>query len=170
LADPETLEALGIQPEGPASGNDFVALMEGQHPATGAWLRRAGPDGSRGGGIDSVLSAPKSVSVVWALADSWQPAQIEQAHANAVEQTVQHMREHVPLVHRRYGAEVVEEPAKDLIAVEYRHTTARGVSGAEGLSDERWIWLGLTEGDDHDGASGVDRSGRDDRAHDHRYR
>jgi conjugative relaxase-like TrwC/TraI family protein len=131
LADPETLEALGIQPEGPASGNDFVALMEGQHPATGAWLRRAGPDGSRGGGIDSVLSAPKSVSVVWALADSWQPAQIEQAHANAVEQTVQHMREHVPLVHRRYGAEVVEEPAKDLIAVEYRHTTARGVSGAD---------------------------------------
>jgi putative transposase len=39
-----------------------------------------------------------------------------------------------------------------------------------GLSDERWIWLGLTEGDDHDGAGRVDRSGRDDRAHDHRYR
>ena len=40
------------------------------------------------------------------------------------------MREHVPVVRRRYGGEVVEEPAKDLIAVEYRHTTARGVSGA----------------------------------------
>jgi hypothetical protein len=35
-----------------------------------------------------------------------------------------------------------------------------------GLSDERWMWLGLTEGDDHDGASGVDRCGRDDRAYD----
>jgi hypothetical protein len=38
-----------------------------------------------------------------------------------------------------------------------------------GLSDERWIWLGLTEGDDHGGASGVDRSGRDDRAYDRRF-
>jgi conjugative relaxase-like TrwC/TraI family protein len=131
LADPETLQALGIEPEGPASGEDFVALMEGRHPQTGAWLRRAGPDGARGGGIDGVLSAPKSVSTVWALADPWQRAQIEQAHANAVEQTVAYMREHVPLVRRRYGAEVVEEPAKDLIAVEYRHTTARGVAGAQ---------------------------------------
>ncbi|MGE5700863.1 MAG: MobF family relaxase [Arthrospira platensis] len=131
LADPETLQALGIPPEGPASGEDFIALMEGRHPQTGAWLRRAGPDGARGGGIDSVLSAPKSVSTVWALADPWQRAQIEHAHANAVKQTVEYMRERVPLVRRRYGAEVVEEPAKDLVAVEYRHTTARGVSGAQ---------------------------------------
>ena len=29
------------------------------------------------------------------------------------------------------AAEVIEEPAKDLIAAAYRHTTARGVSGAE---------------------------------------
>jgi conjugative relaxase-like TrwC/TraI family protein len=131
LADPKTLEALGIEPEGPANDEDFVALMEGQHPETGAWLRRAGPDGARGGGIDGVFGAPKSVSTVWALADPWQREQIEQAHANAVEQTVAYMRENVPLVRRRYGAEVVEEPAKDLIAIEYWHTTARGVSGAD---------------------------------------
>jgi conjugative relaxase-like TrwC/TraI family protein len=131
LADPETLEALGIHPGGSARGEDFIALMEGQHPETGAWLRRAGPDGARGGGIDGVFSAPKSVSTVWGLADPWQREQIEQAHANAVEQTVAYLREHVPAVRRRYGAEVIEEPAKDLIAVEYRHTTARGVSGAD---------------------------------------
>jgi conjugative relaxase-like TrwC/TraI family protein len=131
LADPQTLERLGIQPSGPTSGEDFIALMEGRHPQSGTWLRRAGADGGRGGGIDGVLSAPKSVSVVWALADPWQREQIEQAHANAVEQAVGYMRDRVPVVRRRYGAEVVEEPAKDLIAVEYRHTTARGVSGAE---------------------------------------
>jgi conjugative relaxase-like TrwC/TraI family protein len=131
LADPQTLERLGVQPDGPTSGGDFIALMEGRHPQAGTWLRRAGSDGSRGGGIDGVLSAPKSVSTVWALADPWQREQIEQAHANAVEQAVAYMREHVGVVRRRYGAEVVEEPAKDLIAVEYRHTTARGVSGAE---------------------------------------
>jgi conjugative relaxase-like TrwC/TraI family protein len=131
LADPQTLEALGIQPDGPASGEDFIALMEGRHPQTGRWLRRAGADGGRGGGIDGVFSAPKSVSTVWALADPWQRAQIEQAHANAVEQAVGYMRERVGVVRRRYGAGVVEEPAKDLIAVEYRHTTARSVSGAD---------------------------------------
>jgi conjugative relaxase-like TrwC/TraI family protein len=130
LADPQTLERLGVRPDGPADGEDFVSLMEGRHPQTGRWLRRAGADGGRGGGIDSVFSAPKSVSVAWALADPWQREQIENAHANAVEQTVGYMRERVPVIRRRYGGEVVEEPAKDLIAVEYRHTTARGVSGA----------------------------------------
>jgi len=130
LADPQTLERLGVQTDGPADGENFVSLMEGRHPQTRRWLRRAGADGGRGGGIDSVFSAPKSVSVAWALADPWQREQIENAHASAVEQTVEYMREHAPVVRRRYGGEVVEEPAKDLIAVEYRHTTARGVSGA----------------------------------------
>ncbi len=32
---------------------------------------------------------------------------------------------------RRYSGQVVEEHAKDVIATEYRHTTARGVSGAQ---------------------------------------
>jgi conjugative relaxase-like TrwC/TraI family protein len=130
LADPQTLERLGVQTDGPADGENFVSLMEGRHPQTRRWLRRAGADGGRGGGIDSVFSAPKSVSVAWALADPWQREQIENAHASAVEQTVEYMREHVSVVRRRYGGEVVEELAKDLIAVEYRHTTARGVSGA----------------------------------------
>jgi conjugative relaxase-like TrwC/TraI family protein len=131
LADPQTLEQLGVQTGRPTDGEDFVALMEGRHPQTGRWLRRAGADGSRGGGIDGVFSAPKSVSTAWALGDSWQRELIEQAHANAVEQAVGYMRERVGVVRRRYGGDVVEEPAKDLIAVEYRHTTARGVSGAE---------------------------------------
>jgi conjugative relaxase-like TrwC/TraI family protein len=130
LADPQTLEQLGVPPDGPANGKAFVSLMEGRHPQTGRWLRRAGADGGRGGGIDSVFSAPKSVSVVWALGDSWQREQIETAHANAVERAVGYIREQVPVIRRRYGAGVVEESAKDLIAVEYRHTTARGISGA----------------------------------------
>src|ERR1700684_2557526 len=71
LADPQTLERLGVQTDRPADGEDFVSLMEGRHPQSGRWLRRAGADGGRGGGIDSVFSAPKSVSVTWALADPW---------------------------------------------------------------------------------------------------
>ncbi len=130
LSAPETLARLGVDPAAPVDGGDFIALMEGRHPGTGLWLRRVGADGSRGGGIDVTFSAPKSVSVVWALGDTWQREQIEAAHARAVERSVGYLRERVPVVRRRYGAEVVEEPAKDLIAAAYRHTT-RGVSGAD---------------------------------------
>ena len=131
LSDPETLSRLGIDPDAPVDGAQFIALMEGRDPGTGAWLRRAGADGSRGGGIDVTFSAPKSVSVVWALGDPWQREQIEAAHEKAVTRSMGYLRERVGVVRRRYGAEVVEEPAKDLIATAYRHTTARGVSGAE---------------------------------------
>jgi conjugative relaxase-like TrwC/TraI family protein len=131
LADEETLERLGIQADGPFDGADFIALMEGRHPGTGRWLRPEGAGGGRGGGIDVTFSAPKSVSTVWAFGDPWQREQIEQAHGRAVEQTIHHLREQVPVVRRRYSGQVVEEHAKDVIATEYRHTTARGVSGAQ---------------------------------------
>jgi conjugative relaxase-like TrwC/TraI family protein len=131
LADPETLDRLGIEPDGPVAGGDFLALMEGRHPGTGRFLRPEGAGGGRGGGIDVTFSAPKSVSTVWALAEPWQRREIEAAHATAVEQTVAYMREHVPVVRRRYSGQIVEEPAKDLIAAEYQHTTARGVAGGK---------------------------------------
>jgi conjugative relaxase-like TrwC/TraI family protein len=131
LSDRETLARLGIDPDAPVAGADFIALMEGRDPSTGRWLRRAGADGSRGGGIDVTFSAPKSVSVVWALGDPWQREQIQDAHEAAVTRAMGYLRERVGVVRRRYGAEVIEEPARDLIATAYRHTTARGVSGAE---------------------------------------
>jgi conjugative relaxase-like TrwC/TraI family protein len=131
LADAETLGRLGIEASGPVDGADFTALMEGRHPGTGRWLRPEGAGGGRGGGIDVTFSAPKSVSTVWALGNPWQREQIESAHARAVEQTIRHLREQVPVVRRRYSGQVVEENAKDVIATEYRHTTARGVSGQQ---------------------------------------
>jgi conjugative relaxase-like TrwC/TraI family protein len=131
LAGPETLDRLGIDPDSPVAGGDFVSLMEGRHPGTGRFLRPEGAGGGRGGGIDVTFSAPKSVSTVWALAEPWQRQEIEAAHATAVEQTVGYMREHVPVVRRRYSGQIVEEPAKDLIAAEYQHTTARGVAGGK---------------------------------------
>jgi conjugative relaxase-like TrwC/TraI family protein len=126
LASPDTLAQLGIQST-VVDGPDFIALMEGRHPSSGRWLRQAGADGSRGGGIDVTFSAPKSVSVTWALGDEHERRVIEQAHRAAVDRALAHMTETVPTVRRRYGAGVVEEPARELIAAEYLHTTARGV-------------------------------------------
>jgi len=126
LASPETLAQLGI--EGSAiAGPDFIALMDGRHPQTGRWLRPEGAGGGRGGGIDLTFSAPKSVSAVWALGDDSQRRDMEAAHAAAVQEAVDYLTEMVPTVRRRYAGQVVEEPARELVAAEYLHTTARGV-------------------------------------------
>lgn len=129
--NPTTLARLGISPNTPVEGPDFIALMEGKHPNTGEWLRSEGAGGGRGGGIDLCFSAPKSVSVVWAVADPWQREQIEQAHGVAVARALDHLRENTPVIRRRKNGQVIEENAKDILAAEYRHTTARGVTGAE---------------------------------------
>lgn len=130
LASPATLDALSI--EGPiVRGSDFVALMEGRDPQTGGFLRRAGADGHRGGGIDMTFSAPKSVSVAWALGDQEQREMIEAAHAHAVARAVEYLQERVPVIRRRQSGMVVEDHAKDLVAAEYRHTTSRGVADGE---------------------------------------
>ena len=44
LSDPETLARLGIDPDAPVAGADFIALMEGRHPGTGSV---AAPGGRR---------------------------------------------------------------------------------------------------------------------------
>jgi conjugative relaxase-like TrwC/TraI family protein len=131
LADEDTLRTLGITPGQPIVGGDFIAVMDGRHPVTGQWLRPEGAGGGRAAGIDVTFSAPKSVSAVWALADPWQRATIEQAHANAVEQAIGYMRDEIHVVRRRRDNVVVHETARDLIAVKYLHTTARGVSGVD---------------------------------------
>ena len=126
LASPDTLARLGIEGAS-VEGREFIALMEGRHPRTGAWLRPEGAGGGRGGGIDLTFSAPKSVSAVWALGDPAQRRDIEAAHAAAVSEAMAHLTETVPAVRRRYDGRIVEEHAADLVAAEYRHTTARGV-------------------------------------------
>ena len=52
--DPETLARLGIEGV-TVEGRDFVALMEGRHPRTGAWLRAQGAVASTPHPIDAVV-------------------------------------------------------------------------------------------------------------------
>ena len=87
----------------------------------------AGADGGRGGGIDLTFSAPKSVSAAWALGDESQRRD-DRSRARR-------RRQRDDRAPDRDGADrappprgqVFEEHARDLVAAEYRHTTARGV-------------------------------------------
>ncbi len=64
---------------------------------------------------------------MWALGDEAQRRDMEAAHAAAVKDAMEHLTETVPTVRRSRHNQVFEEHAAELIAAEYRHTTARGV-------------------------------------------
>ncbi|MBA3809114.1 MAG: relaxase domain-containing protein [Solirubrobacterales bacterium] len=124
----ETRERLGLEAGEAVRAEQLVALMEGRHPVSGEFIRRAGSDGRRAGGIDLTFSAPKSVSAVWALGSPEQRAGVELAHGRAVSRALGHLRGEIPVVREGAGGQVLS-PARDVIAAEFRHTTARGVSG-----------------------------------------
>jgi len=76
-------EALGL--DGPVSGAGMRAVLEAQHPETGRRLGRRFGDASAGG-IDTTFSAPKSVSVLWALTpDAYVRAEVLAAHDATVD-------------------------------------------------------------------------------------
>jgi conjugative relaxase-like TrwC/TraI family protein len=124
------VEMLEVDPSRPVAGEQFQALMAVQNPATGGRLRAGGAGGSAVAAIDATFSAPKSVSVVWALASPQLRAEIEMAQERAVDGALGHAVEVVPMVRRRVDREMVlrETPA-ELLATSWRHTTARAVAG-----------------------------------------
>jgi conjugative relaxase-like TrwC/TraI family protein len=129
LGEADALARVGLA-AGPVAPDDLRALMAGHRPGRpGEFLRGAGPDGTRAAGIDVTFSAPKSVSVTWALGDAQVRAAIEQAHRVAVERAVRHLGETVELTTRWDPAAGASVPARaaHVHAAEFLHTTARGV-------------------------------------------
>jgi conjugative relaxase-like TrwC/TraI family protein len=74
--------------------------------------------------------AAYSVSAVWALGSEQQRAGVELAHGRAVSRALEHLRGEVAVVREGAGGRVLS-PARDVLAAEFRHTTARGVAGGE---------------------------------------
>ncbi len=130
IGQADALARVGLAP-GQVQPDDLRALMAGQRPGRPEeFLRSAGPDGTRAGGIDVTFSAPKSVSVAWAMGDATVRAAIEQAHHAAVERGVRHLGETVELTARWDPALGRSVPARaaHLHAAAFLHTTARGVA------------------------------------------
>lgn len=122
--------ALGVDAGRAVAAEQFGAVMAVRNPATGARLRAGGAGGSSVAAIDATFSAPKSVSVVWALGSPELRGEIEAAQERAVDAALAYATEFVPMVRRRVDREtVLRETPAELIATSWRHTTARAVAG-----------------------------------------
>ena len=147
------LEQFGVRRGQAIERGDLIAVLQGQHVRTGEQLRRPGalrreardehgrssldedgrPIVERVRGVvhvEMTLSVPKSVSVLWAMADERDRGAIEDALLVAAERTVQYMAKNKAVVHRRNrdGGRVREAAAGAAVASSL-HVTARRARG-----------------------------------------
>jgi conjugative relaxase-like TrwC/TraI family protein len=108
--------------EGSVSKADFEAMLNGRDPKTGARLTQVGK--SHAPGWDMTFSAPKSVSVMWALAPEADRKTIEAAHRNAVRAATTHLEDTHAFTRRGKGG-AVREPVAGLTIARFHHHTSR---------------------------------------------
>jgi conjugative relaxase-like TrwC/TraI family protein len=114
-------QSLGI--EGSIGEGELQTLLiDARHPATGELLRSVG--GTSVQGFDLTFSAPKSVSVLFAVADEDVRAAVVRAHETAVRDALGYLEREAVQVRRGKGG-VVKEHAGGLVAAAYRHRTSR---------------------------------------------
>ena len=147
------LAQFGVRRGLPIERDDLIAALQGQHVHSGEQLRRPGalkreardehgralldddgrPVVERVTGvahIEMTMSVPKSVSVLWAMADQADRQKIEDALLVAAERTVQYMARNKAVIHRRGKDGVrVREPAAGAAAASSLHVTARRARG-----------------------------------------
>jgi conjugative relaxase-like TrwC/TraI family protein len=117
-------EQIGLS--GTVQREDLLRVWEGRDPHTGQILVARGSTGEHVAGVDATFSAPKSVSVLWALANPTTRSAVEAAHEQGVLVALRHIEENVPLARRRISEdEVVHEQVAGIIAARFRHHTSR---------------------------------------------
>jgi conjugative relaxase-like TrwC/TraI family protein len=138
---------LGLSGEVSAEG--VVRLLEGRDPATGEWLGRAfGEDAVAG--FDLTFRAPKSVSILFGIADAAVTREVVAAHDAAVAEATAYMEREACRARRgRAGAIVVKRHG--FIAAAFRHRASRAgdpllhthvvVANATRAEEGRWTAL-----------------------------
>ncbi|MDQ4130131.1 MAG: relaxase domain-containing protein, partial [Actinomycetota bacterium] len=116
-------ERLGL--EGEVDDEVFLALIAGLHPQSGDPLgRRYGARSVRG--FDATASAPKSVSVLFALGDEATRQEVLAAHDAAVSAMVGWIEDHA-LTRYRLDGEVVTVDSEGIVAARFRQHTSRAL-------------------------------------------
>ena len=117
-AGAETLELGGrVQDDG------FMALMEGRDPRTGEQLRRVGGR-SKVAAFDLTFSAPKSVSVLFAIGEPVLAGRLAEAHESAVEAALGYLEREACRVRRGRGG-ARREVGEGFVGAAYRHRMSR---------------------------------------------
>jgi conjugative relaxase-like TrwC/TraI family protein len=116
--------ALGL--DGEVTGAQLRELLDGRHPTSGAKLgRKFGARSARG--FDCTFSAPKSISVLWALTpDPWVRAEVLAAHEAAVDAALGWFEDH-GAVTRRGTDGVHQVDTRGITAALFRQHTSRTV-------------------------------------------
>ena len=114
-------EALGLV--GVVDGEGFMALMEGRDPGTGERLRRVGGR-SKVAAFDLTFSAPKSVSVLFAVGDRVLGGALVDAHEAAVAAALGYLEREACRVRRGRGG-ARREAGEGFVAAAYRHRMSR---------------------------------------------
>ncbi len=149
--------------EGEVEHGQLSALLEQRDPRRGVRLgrrvsdrRRRGPDGREQAlcaraGWDAQFAPPKSVSVLWAVADPSVSGEVERAIDEGVAAAFRYLQDHA--VFTRIGAGgAVRVRGEGLVAATYRHDTSRSgdpqyhVHGViANLTHAQGRWLRLDE-------------------------
>ena len=110
---------------GPVTQAEFAAALNGVDPKTGERLVQHGGQGrEHSAGWDMTFSAPKSVSVLWALSPEQDRPAIEQAHRSAVMAATKHLEQTAAWA-RRGRAGATREPTAGLLMAQFDHHTSR---------------------------------------------
>ncbi|MDE2111486.1 MAG: relaxase domain-containing protein [Alphaproteobacteria bacterium] len=108
---------------GPVTQSEFESALQGRDPKTGQSLtRQHGP--SHAAGWDMTFSAPKSVSVVWALSESPNRERIVQAHQGAITAAARSLEQTAAFTRRGPGGRI-HEPTAGLLMAAFDHHTSR---------------------------------------------
>jgi Ti-type conjugative transfer relaxase TraA len=113
-------EAVGLR--GPVQAADLEKLMRGFGPDGRPLVQNAG-DKDRRAGVDLCFSAPKSVSVVWAIGDAATRRQVEAAHDAAVRRTLSWFEEKIASC--RVGRGGKDREAAEIFAALFQHGCSR---------------------------------------------
>ncbi len=122
---------LGLSDGALVDADLFERLFAGKDADGQSLVTNGGGRLDRVPAFDVTLSAPRSVSLAWALGDEATRAAIEAAHARAVRQTLEMLEREAAFARRGRGGERIERVA--LTAATFRHGESRPAEHADGV-------------------------------------
>ena len=158
--------ALGLGDESPSAETLERLFAHGTDPGNGAPLGRAiAPRDSRAvAGFAMTFAPPKSVSVLWALADEDSAREVMRSHAIAAGSALSFLEEHAAFTRRGRGG-VYQVDTKGLVAAAFTHRTSRAadpqvhthllVANKVQAEDGAWLSLDARELYTHQSAAGM---------------